>query len=48
MAVKQRRGYSEKAIFRVAVGDGADVLVDSEDFLNNDKAGDGLALRPGT
>ena len=41
-AVEKRGGDSEKAVACPAIGDGADVGVDAEDFLKNDEAGDWL------
>ena len=42
-AVKESRGYGEKAVMRISVGDGTDMFVDAENFLDDDKAGDGFA-----
>ena len=40
-AIEEGGSDGEKSVARVAVGDGADVLVDAEDFLDDDEAGDG-------
>jgi hypothetical protein len=39
-AVEQRGGNGEKTILRVAVGNGTNMTVDAEDFLDDDEAGD--------
>ena len=41
--VKESGRYGEKAVTRVPVGDGTDVFVDPEDFLDDDEARDGFA-----
>ena len=44
-AVKQRRSHSKKAIFRPAIGDGTDVAVHPEGFLDHHQPGNRFAGR---
>jgi hypothetical protein len=46
-AIEKRRRNSEKSVVRPAIGHGANVGVDAEDFLHNDQAGDWFGCRAG-
>ncbi|SPE30693.1 hypothetical protein SBA5_80062 [Candidatus Sulfotelmatomonas gaucii] len=44
-AIKERGCDAQEAVVREAVGNGANVSIDAEDFLNDHEPGDGLARR---